>query len=168
MVEVEFIYGGIKTIIQCNINEKMNDIYNKYIIKIRKNINDIYFVYDGHKIKENIKDITFNELANNIDKDRKKMNIYAYERNTNKEKNNIIKLKEIICNKCGENIKILIDNYKIKLYGCKNNHEINNLSFEEFENNQIIDESKIECNICKDKIKGNTYENIFIYVIHVK
>ena len=119
MVEVEFIYGGIKTIIQCNINEKMNDIYNKYIIKIRKNINDIYFVYDGNKIKEDIKDLSFNELANNIDKDRKKMNILVYDKNINNEKNNIIKLKEIICNKCGENIKILIDNYKIKLFGCK-------------------------------------------------
>ena len=52
MVEVEFIYGGIRTIIQCNINEKMNDIYNKYIIKIRKNINDIYFIYDDNIIKD--------------------------------------------------------------------------------------------------------------------
>ena len=161
MVEVEFIYNGQKTTIQCNINEKLIEIYNKYIIKKGKNLNDIYFVYDGNKIKENIKDLNINELANNIDKDRKKMNILVYDKDINKEKNNIIKLKEIICNKCGENIKILIDNYKIKLYGCKNKHEINNISFEEFENNQIIDESKIECNICKIKNKGNTYENIF-------
>ena len=90
MVEIEFIYGGIKTIIQCNINEKMNDIYNKYIIKIGKNINDIHFIYDGNKIQENIKNLAFNELANNIDKDRKKMNILVYEKNINKEKNNII------------------------------------------------------------------------------
>ena len=142
MVEVEFNFNDIKTIIQCNINEKMNDIYNKYIIKIGKNINDIYFVYDGNKIQENINNLTFNELANNIDKDRKKMNILVYDKNTNIEKNNKIKLKEIICNKCGENIKILIDNYKIKLYGCKNKHEINNISFEEFEKNQIIDDQK--------------------------
>ena len=102
MVEVEFIFNSIKTIIQCNINEKMNDIFNKYIIKIGKNINDIYFVYDGCIIKDNLKDINFNEFANNIDKDRKKMNVYVYEINTNKEKNNIIKLKDIIYCKCGE------------------------------------------------------------------
>ena len=132
MVEVEFIYDGNKTIIQSNINEKMNDIFNKYIIKIGKNINDIYFVYDGGIIKDNLNDITFNEFANNTDISRNKMNILVYDKNLNIDKNNIIKLKEIICNKCGENIKILIDNYKIKLYGCKNRHEINNISFEEF------------------------------------
>ena len=36
------------------------------------------------------------------------MNIIVYDKCVNIEKNNIIKLKEIICNKCGENIKILI------------------------------------------------------------
>ena len=51
------------------------------------------------------------------------MNILVYEKNINKEKKNILKLKEIICNKCGENIKILIENYKIKLFGCKNGHK---------------------------------------------
>ena len=162
MAKVEFIYDNMNTIIQCNINEKMNNIYNKYIIKIGKKIDDIYFVYDGKTIKENLKDLSFNELANNIDKNRKKMNILVFNKQTlDKEKNNIIKFKEIICNKCGENIKILIDNYKIKLFGCKNGHEINNLTFEEFEKSQIIDESKIECNKCKSKNKGNTYENTF-------
>ena len=33
MAEIKFIFGGIKTIIQCNINEKMDDIYNKYTKK---------------------------------------------------------------------------------------------------------------------------------------
>ena len=72
MVEVEFIFNSIKTIIQCNINEKMNDIFNKYVIKIGKYINDIYFVYDGSIIKDNLNDIAFNEFANDIDQDRKK------------------------------------------------------------------------------------------------
>ena len=107
MVVVEFIYDGKKTIIQGNINEKMNDIYNKYIIKIGKNINDIDLIYDGNIIKENIKDLSFNEFANNIDKNRKKMNILVYDKYINNEKNNIIKLKEIICNKCGANINFL-------------------------------------------------------------
>ena len=73
MIEVEFIFNGIKTIIQYNINEKMNNIYNKYLTKIGKNINDIYFIYDGNKIEENLNDLTFNEFANNIDKNRKIM-----------------------------------------------------------------------------------------------
>ena len=146
----------------------MNDIYNKYITKIRKNINDIYFVYDGNKIKENLKDLSFNEFANNIDINRKKMNILVYDKNINIDKNNIIKLKEIICNKCGENIKILIENYKIKLFGCKNEHEINNISFEEFENNQNINESNIIFDKCKKIINEIHIKINFIYVIHVK
>ena len=124
MAEIELNYDSIKTIIQCNTNEKMNDIYNKYLTKIGKNINDIYFVYDGNKIQENLQEITFTDLANNIDKKRAKMNILVYERNINKEKTNICKLKEIICSKCGENIRILIENYKVKLFGCKNMHHL--------------------------------------------
>ena len=161
MVEVEFNFNNMKTIIQTNMNEKMNDIFNKYVIKIGKNINDIYFVYDGGIIKDNLKDITFNEFANNIDKNRKKINLLVYERNINKEKKDIIKLKEIICSKCGEKIRIIIEDYKIKLFGCINKHEINNISFEEFENIENIDESKIKCDKCKNNNKGNTFENIF-------
>ena len=161
MVEVEFNFNDIKTIIQFNINEKMNDILNKYVIKIGKNIDDIYFVYDGGIIKDNLKDITFNEFANNIDKDREKMNLLVYKRDINKEKNNIIKLNEIIYCKCGEKIRILIEDYKIKLFRCKNEHEINNISFEEFEKIENIDESKIKCDKCKMDNKGNTFENIF-------
>ena len=88
------------------------------------------------------------------------MNILVYEKNLNKEKNNY-NLKEIICNKCIENARILIENYKIKLFGCKNGDEINNLSFEEFEKSQNINESKIEFEKCKKQNKGNAYENIF-------
>ena len=84
------------------------------------------------------------------------MNILVYDKYTNIENNKIIKLNEIICNKCGENIKILIENYKIKLFGCKNGHEINNISFEEFENIQNINESKIICDKCIYNNKINT------------
>ena len=80
MAEVEFNFKSKKIIIQCNINDKMNDIYNKYMEKLGKNINDIYFVYNGIIINENKKDIKFNELANNIDKERKKINILVYEK----------------------------------------------------------------------------------------
>ena len=89
------------------------------------------------------------------------MNLLVYERNINKEKNNIIKLNEIIYCKCVEKLRIIIENYKIKLFGCKNKHEINNISFEEYEKIENIDESKIKCDKCKINNKGNTFENIF-------
>ena len=34
MVEVEFIYEGVKINIQCNENDKMKKIFEKYAIKI--------------------------------------------------------------------------------------------------------------------------------------
>ena len=136
MVEVEFILNNEKKLIQCNEDDKINAIFHKYAIKIEKSINDIYFIYDGKNISGNLKDLTFNQLANEIDKDRKKMSILVFEKSVNKEKNNILKSKEIICSKCGESIRLLIKDYKIKLFGCKNGDEINNLTFEEFEKSQ--------------------------------
>ena len=53
MVEVEFNYNGKKTTIQCNINEQIKDIIKKYIGKIDKNVDDIYFLYGGAKLKKN-------------------------------------------------------------------------------------------------------------------
>ncbi len=44
MAEAIFNYEGIETIIQCNINDKMKDIINKYLIKqIKKK--KIYIFY---------------------------------------------------------------------------------------------------------------------------
>ena len=68
----------------------------------------------------------------------------------NKDTNNKINSKQVICPKCQENIRILFKDYKITLYECKNNHTINNILLNEFNNTQIIDLSKIICNNCKN------------------
>ena len=36
MAKIEFIFNDIRTLIQCNEDEKINDIFNKYVIKIKK------------------------------------------------------------------------------------------------------------------------------------
>ena len=56
-----------------------------------------------------------------------------------------IKSKIIICPQCNENIKINIKDYKINLFECKNKHKINKIFFNEFENTQLIDLTKIKC-----------------------
>ena len=71
------------------------------------------------------------------------------------------KSKFIICPKCTETIRINIKDYRIKLYECENNHTIDNLSISDFNNTQIIDESKIICNLCKNINKSKTYNNTF-------
>ena len=141
MIESIFNFNEIETLINCNINDKLLDICNKFVNKIAVDINKLYFLYEGLEIN---KDLTCFELMNNKDKERGKMNIFVYDK---KEKS-----KEIICPKCYENCRIKWNNYKINLFGCKNGHVINNILLEEFEETQIIDETKILCGNCNKSI----------------
>ena len=153
---INFDFGNVITTIQCNEDDIFKDICIKFGIKVQKNINDVYFVYNGKIINELEK--KFNEIADTADKEKKEMNISVIELNENKDKNTIIKSKEIICPICrnGIKIEIKIKEYKIKLYECKNNH-VKILTFDEFEKTQFIDESKIICDNCREKNKSNTY-----------
>jgi len=156
MNKVEFIYKGQPIFIACNLNEKMNDIFNKFIAKANIDKNSIYFLYKGKKIDGNLK---LEELKG----DQKDIKILVEKFDKSKiETNSIINPKIIICPKCGENSRIQIDKYKIKLYECKNGHEINNILLDEFENIEKIDLTKIKCNVDNcEKNKGNTYNNEF-------
>ena len=157
MTEVEFLLDGTKIIIQCNENEKLEEIIKKLCLLIKKNKEEMIFLYDGNTINDQL---TFNETANIEDKQRKKLSIIiTYNKTINNI--NLKKSKYIRCPRCNEIAKIEIKDYKIKLYGCKNNHIIENLSFSDFNQSQLIDESKIICDICKNNNKGNTLNNIF-------
>ena len=83
-------------------------------------------------------------------------------KNTNLN-NKLIRSKNIICPKCGLDIKInKINNYKIDLCKCKCNHnKISNISIKEFEKTQIINLKNIISNICKERNKSNAYNNEF-------
>ena len=157
MAKMIFNYKGVEKEIQCNINEKIKDILKRYANKVGIDITKVFFVYNGNIINDD--NIILNEILNEEDKRRNIMNILVNEINKTIIKDNIIKSKEIICPKCNENILIKIDEYKINLFNCKNNHQINNILLNEFEN--YIDISKIICNNCKIKNKNNTYNNEF-------
>ena len=89
MAEVIFNYEGINTIIQCDENEKIEEIIKKILIKINNSQNNnLVYLYNGQKINN---ELTFKEKANELDKNRKKMYILAiiFE----EEENNI---KEVI------------------------------------------------------------------------
>ena len=105
--------------------------------------------------------LTFNKLANNNDKDRNKMNVLVHEWNDQIKNNKLKKSEEIICPNCKESIRIKIEDYKIGLFGCKNNHKFENLTFDQFEDSQNIDESTIICDKCKKTNKSNTFSNEF-------
>jgi len=158
MAKVIFNYKGIETKIQSNLNDKIEDVYKKYGIKIGKDISKLYFIYNGNKINDNK---ILNEIINEEDKRRNIMNILVNENIKTIIEDNIIISKEILCPKCNENIFIKIDKYKLNLFNCKNNHNINNILLKEFENKEKIDISKIICDNCKIKNKSNTYNNEF-------
>ena len=151
MANAIFNFNGEKITIQCEKKEKMKDICNRFVSKMGIEIQSLYFLKDGNQLNLLNLDITFEEQANILDKKSKEMNILVYDSKSNIiEDNPKDKIKEIICPTCGENCRISIKDYKIKLYGCKNNHEINNILLEEFNFTQNINDYKIRCNNCNN------------------
>ena len=149
MIEAIFIYEGQQIIIQCNLEDKMKDIINKFKSKIKEEDNNLYYIYNGNKINEELK---FSQIINN--KEEKIINILVYKNENGKE----IISNKIICPECKENILINIKNYKINLYQCKNGHKIENILLNEYENTQKIDLSKIICNECHKSSQNNIEE----------
>ena len=159
MAQVVFSFNGNDIIIQCNKSERMEEILKKYSIKVGKEINSLYFIYSGNYLND---ELTFEEIANEEDKERNKMNILVTENkipDINPNSTNILS-KNIICPKCKENAKIKFNDYKFSIYDCKNGHETNNILIKDFEKTQYIDFSKIICEKCKNN-KSNSYNNIF-------
>jgi hypothetical protein len=112
MLKVLFNYKGIETVIQCQINEKMEEVIKKYKSKIE--INNEYYLYNGNKINKENK---LEEIINNEDKRLNKMIILVYDINEIKDNKNMKEIKEIICPVCNENVIINIIGMK-----CNNNH----------------------------------------------
>ncbi len=59
MVEVEFNYQQMITIIQANFTDSFNSIINKFIVKTQLDINNLHFLSKGKAIQNN-------ELIENI------------------------------------------------------------------------------------------------------
>ena len=82
---------------------------------------------------------------NSLDKERKTMSIMVIDVEIKKDSKNLIKPPFVICPTCKEPAKFEINNYKIKIYNCKKGHINDDILLSEFENTQLIDESKIIC-----------------------
>ena len=117
MAQIEFQYNETNTLIKCHEDETIEDICNKFITESKMNENEIKYYYDGKNLED--KKLAFNQMANPIDKTRKKMNIIVIKKEILSE-NPIVQAKQIICPKCHENIKMNINNFKINLFDCKN------------------------------------------------
>ena len=72
--------------------------------------------------------------------------------------------KDIICPICNETIFMDIKDYKINLYGCKNNHKNENILLNKFEDSQKKILNDIKCNLC-GRNRSNIYNNEFFICI---
>ena len=162
MSTAELIYKGEKTDIQCNENEKLEEIIKRFCLKLELNIENMYYLYAG-----NIADMnsTFVNLANSEDKKRNKISILVHDKEIPIDERYLQKSKYIICPECKDNMRMKIKDYKIELYDCQNQHNIKNISISEFEKLQTIDQSKIICDKCKIMNKSKTYNNSFFICV---
>ena len=162
MAGVIFNYEGTYISVQCNTNEGVVGVIKRFLLKIgKREDNKLNYLYNGILIDKNL---TFNEQANELDKKQKMMNILVTDINSIRNEVKPLMSKDIICPECEENIFIEIKNFKINFHGCKNNHNINNISLFNYEDTQIIDNNKIICDICKLNNNNNNTFNFKFYI----
>ena len=159
MAEVIFIHGVLIINVQCNLNDKMKDIIKKLEEKVKITSGNVYYLYNGDIL--NNEELTFEQIANEDDKNSKKISITIIDDILDIKKKEERKLKYIICPECKESIRMEINEYKINLSKCKNGHNIKNILLNEFKKTQNINFTEIKCDICKQNNKGKTYNNEF-------
>ena len=144
MAQIEFIYKGEPIQIQCNLDDKIEDIIQRFLSKTQVKHENIFLLYNGKPLTE-VK--PFNVIASELDKSQKKMKVLVIDCHIETDKSGLKKSKYIICPTCGENILITIKNFKVCLSGCKNGHKFEDIPFKNFESTQYINESKIKSQI---------------------
>ena len=71
MVEIIFIFNEQQSTLECKPEEKIKEIFKKYALKESKNIDSLYFSFNGNKINQ---ELTITQFINKSDN--KKQNIY--------------------------------------------------------------------------------------------
>ena len=161
MVEVVFEYNHRNIPIQANLQDKFQVIIYKYLQKspdFSLDTRSLIFTCNGFPL-DPTKTVESHMLRDN--KQTKKMIVLVNQTYVEKSKPVIIQSKDIICPKCYETCTYKIENHKIKLYDCINNHITDNIKIKDFPSTQEIDISKIKCSKCPDKNKGNSTDNEF-------
>lgn len=132
--------------VQCKADEKFSLIYEKLAKKIYINSNDFDFYYNENIIN---KDSTIIRIKNN--KSARNIDISV------KKKSKVMKCPKCICN----NSIIKMENYRVKFSECCHHHQ-ETIIFDEYENSQKIDYTKIAChtNGCK-KVQSKNLEDFY-------
>ena len=151
--KVTFSFEGADIWVQCLTTDKMKDICQKYMNKIKKDMKEFIFLYGGNLVQF---DLNFKEQASIIDRKYNKMKILVYKNEDNKKLDEIIsstnsikarvdtiKLQiRFIVKNCSEKITLQLNNINYLLNGVnddinKVNDKIINLS-NDYTNNGLI------------------------------
>lgn len=154
-VTIIFIYKSESINIQCKRGEYMKNIFQRFQIKLNKNFENVYYLYNASFVDPELRLEQINAKDNEL-----KILVQSPDDDISKE-DQIEYSKEIICPSCGEICLFNINNFKIILNNCKNDHEIEDILFDEFKDTQKIDESKIICEDCKDVNKYTSTDHKF-------
>ena len=165
-LKIDFNYQGKSVAILCSEKELMKDIINRYSIKSKIEINSIYCLYAGDKIDENL---TLEKIIRKEDKNKKKIDILVYSKKEENRDHNKSKVKstQAICPECGEITLLNLKNYNLSM-NCKKNHKFDKMNFEDFDKKQIIDESKIICENCRNANKSTSFNKVFFICLICK
>jgi len=124
MSEVKILYHGLKTIIEYETNEKLEEIFERFKIKINVRDRKIDYQYNGKIIND------LNIIVSQLTSE-KIFTILAYDSNvtniTTQNNSILIKSDYVICPKCKESAILEEKDYKLIIYGCQNEHITNNI-----------------------------------------
>ena len=155
MATVRFTYCGTETKVQCNKTDSMKKIIQNFGVKGQiDNVDNLYFIYGGEKLNS---DLTFEQVA----KENNEIAVLVFQNEDEATKiEGSVRSENIICPKCKENCVLNFKNYKIRLCDCKNGHDEKNITLDEFENKQMINENNIKCAKC-NQTKFKSYKKMF-------
>ncbi len=147
MVDIEFHFDQIITIIQAELEEPLQEVINRYINKSSLGLNSISFLINGNRIN-NLQE-TVESFMSDLDKQNKKVTILVklIEKDVKDKEQVIAESKDIICPTCKEPCRISINNYNIKLYECDNGHTNDYINLFKFSKIQKVNISQIICDI---------------------
>ena len=109
MAKAEFLYNGAKIVIQCDDNDKLESIFQKFSIKTQKKVDELCFLYGGQFIDKNS---TFIKLSNSIDKERKTMSIIVTDDEQKDNNSDLLKENKELKEKLNEANKIIEEQKK--------------------------------------------------------
>ena len=167
MITIEFEYLQNKIIIQGNLQEKFQEAINKFIGKTSLNPQNLTFLANGNICKS---EMTLESQMSNQNKINNFMpvSVMALPEREKKKEPVFVPSKEIICPKCFEPCSYKIENYRIKLYGCKNNHITDDIKLKDFPNSQKWIYPRYLAKTVKIKLKEKLKDIYFLDVYHAQ